>query len=151
MKTHPIMLPNHGGEDVQVATLYHHPNGEAVVETTTSIRHINLPAAMSHLRTAWPHAYLAEAVRQDAPAAEDEPTLETLIHHCHTLCSSSFKAQIIVLAELDVIKINAESAGNCVRRRTKILHPPRTAAVIAEAIAWLDAVHTEYTQSATCG
>ena len=80
MKTQAIMLPSHGGEDQQVATLYHYDNGDVIVESPNATRHLSMAHALEHIRARWPWAYLAESVRDDTPPVPGQaPHLGDLI------------------------------------------------------------------------
>ena len=57
------MLPSHGGEDVQAATLTEYQDGSCSIETGSSITTDHKAAALDIIKCRWPGAYIAEAVR----------------------------------------------------------------------------------------
>ena len=63
MKTYPIILPSHGGEDVQAATLTEYQDGSCSIETGSTITTDHKAAAIDVIKRRWPSAYIAEAVR----------------------------------------------------------------------------------------
>ena len=71
MKTYPIMLPSHGGEDVQAATLTEYGDGSCVIETGSTVTTDHKAAAIDVIKRRWPSAYIAEAVRIEPEAAPE--------------------------------------------------------------------------------
>ena len=54
MKTYPIMLPSHGGEDVQAATLTEYADGGCVIETGSTVTTDHKAAAIATEFVNWP-------------------------------------------------------------------------------------------------
>lgn len=92
MKTYPIILPSHGGEDVQAATLTEYADGSCVIETGSTVTTDHKAAAIDVIKRRWPSAYLAEAVRDDTPPAEAKPTLADLLKLAQQLTSNGILA-----------------------------------------------------------
>ena len=147
MKTYPIMLPSHGGEDVQAATLTEYADGSCVIETGSSITTDHKAAAIDVIKRRWPNAYIAEAVRIE-PEAAPEPTLGDLLNLAVRLNSSTLKIDVEFNAEQNVLYIdtNCRHASRRYRLREIRLNPdnPHTtadglmlAAKTKAAIDWL--------------
>ena len=105
MKTYPIMLPSHGGEDVQAATLTEYADGSCSIETGSSITTDHKAAAIDVIKRRWPNAYLAEAVRIESEAAP-EPTLGDLLNLAVRLNSPTLKIDVEFNAEQNVLYID---------------------------------------------
>ena len=93
MKTYPIMLPCHGGEDVQAATLTEYQDGSCVIETGSTITTDHKAAAIDIIKRLWPSAYIAEAVRIE-PEAAPEPTLGDLLNLAVRLNSEIYQIEV---------------------------------------------------------
>lgn len=93
MKTYPIMLPCHGGEDVQAATLTEYQDGSCVIETGSTITTDHKAAALDIIKRLWPSAYIAEAVRIE-PEAAPEPTLGDLLNLAVRLNSETYQIEV---------------------------------------------------------
>lgn len=105
MKTYPIMLPSHGGEDVQAATLTEYADGSCSIETGSSITTDHKAAAIDVIKRRWPSAYIAEAVRIE-PEAAPEPTLGDLLNLAVRLNSPTLKIDVEFNAEQNVLYID---------------------------------------------
>jgi len=151
MKTYPIMLPSHGGEDVQAATLTEYQDGSCSIETGSSITTDHKAAAIDVIKRRWPAAYIAEAVRDDTPPAEAKPTLTDLLKLAQQLTGSGILA-------VDV-EYNSRYGSlilyACVEPRPKArwleyeicyweLGDNELAAAIQAAIDWLTDLHKQY-------
>ena len=62
MKTYPVMLPCHGGEDVEIATIAETADGRYTI-LRNHIQTDNKADALEIIRRSWPQAYLGESVR----------------------------------------------------------------------------------------
>ncbi len=62
MKTYPVMLPYHGGEDVEIATITETADGRCTI-LRNHIQTDNKADALEIIRQSWPQAYLGESVR----------------------------------------------------------------------------------------
>lgn len=93
MKTYPIMLPSHGGEDVQAATLTEYQDGSCSIETGSSITTDHKAAAIDVIKRRWPNAYIAESVRIE-PEAAPEPTLGDLLNLAVRLNSEAYQIEV---------------------------------------------------------
>lgn len=62
MKTYPVMLPCHGGEDVKIATITETADGRCTI-LRNHIQTDNKADALEIIRQSWPQAYLGESVR----------------------------------------------------------------------------------------
>ena len=62
MKTYPVMLPCHGGEDVKVATIAETADGRCTI-LRNHIQTDNKVEALEIIRQRWPQAYIGESVR----------------------------------------------------------------------------------------
>ena len=62
MKTYPVMLPCHGGEDVKVATIAETADGRCTI-LRNHIQTDNKVDALEIIRQSWPQAYIGESVR----------------------------------------------------------------------------------------
>lgn len=62
MKTYPVMLPCHGGEDVKVATIIETTDGRCTI-LQNHIQTDNKVDALEIIRQNWPQAYIGESVR----------------------------------------------------------------------------------------
>ena len=87
------MLPSHGGEDVQAATLTEYADGSCSIETGSSITTDHKAAAIDVIKRRWPSAYLAEAVRIE-PEAAPEPTLGDLLELAVRLNSEAYQIEV---------------------------------------------------------
>lgn len=105
MKTYPIMLPSHGGEDVQAATLTEYQDGSCVIETGSTVTTDHKAAAIDVIKRRWPSAYIAEAVRIESEAAP-EPTLGDLLNLAVRLNSPTLKIDVEFNAEQNVLYID---------------------------------------------
>ena len=105
MKTYPIMLPSHGGEDVQAATLTEYQDGSCVIETGSTVTTDHKAAAIDVIKRRWPSAYIAEAVRVE-PEAAPEPTLGDLLNLAVRLNSPTLKIDVEFNAEQNVLYID---------------------------------------------
>ena len=154
MKTYPIMLPSHGGEDVQAATLTEYADGSCVIETGSSITTDHKAAAIDVIKRRWPSAYIAEAVRIE-PEAAPEPTLGDLLNLAVRLNSPTLKIDVEFNAEQNVLYIdtNFRHAAHRDRLCEIRLNPnnPHTtadglmlAAKTQAAIDWLTDLHKKY-------
>ena len=93
MKTYPIMLPCHGGEDVQAATMTEYADGSCVIETGSTITTDHKATALDIIKRLWPSAYIAEAVRIE-PEAAPEPTLGDLLNLAVRLNSETYQIEV---------------------------------------------------------
>ncbi|HHK5986278.1 TPA: hypothetical protein ACQWGQ_001710 [Neisseria subflava] len=93
MKTYPIMLPSHSGEDVQAATLTEYADGGCVIETGSTVTTDHKAAAIDVIKRRWPSAYIAEAVRIE-PEAAPEPTLGDLLNLAVRLNSETYQIEV---------------------------------------------------------
>ena len=87
------MLPSHGGEDVQAATLTEYADGSCVIETGSIITTGNKATALDVIKRCWPSAYIAEAVRIE-PEAAPEPTLGDLLNLAVRLNSKTYRIEV---------------------------------------------------------
>ena len=87
------MLPCHGGEDVQAATLTEYQDGSCVIETGSTITTDHKAAALDIIKRLWPSAYIAEAVRIE-PEAAPEPTLGDLLNLAVRLNSETYQIEV---------------------------------------------------------
>ena len=62
MKTYPVMLPCHGGEDVKVAAIIETIDGRCTI-FRTRIQTDNKVEALEIIRQRWPQAYIGESAR----------------------------------------------------------------------------------------
>lgn len=62
MKTYPVMLPCHGGEDVKVATIAETADGRCTI-LRNHIQTDNKVEALEIIRQRWPQAYIGESAR----------------------------------------------------------------------------------------
>lgn len=62
MKTYPVMLPCHGGEDVEIATITETADGRCTI-LRNRIQTDNKVDALEIIRQSWPQAYIGESVR----------------------------------------------------------------------------------------
>lgn len=62
MKTYPVMLPCHGGEDVVIATIAETADGRRTI-LRNHIQTDNKVDALEIIRQSWPQAYIGESVR----------------------------------------------------------------------------------------
>lgn len=62
MKTYPVMLPCHGGEDVEIAFIAETADGRCTI-FRTRIQTDNKVEALEIIRQRWPQAYIGESVR----------------------------------------------------------------------------------------
>ena len=62
MKTYPVMLPCHGGEDVKVASIAETADGRCTI-LRNHIQTDNKVEALEIIRQRWPQAYIGESVR----------------------------------------------------------------------------------------
>ncbi|WP_188209631.1 hypothetical protein [Neisseria subflava] len=62
MKTYPVMLPCHGGEDVEIASIAETEDGRCTI-LRNHIQTDNKAAALEIIRQSWPQAYIGESVR----------------------------------------------------------------------------------------
>ena len=63
MKTYPVMLPCHGGEDVKVAAIIETIDGRCTIKIRTHIQTNNKADALEIIRQRWPQAYIGESAR----------------------------------------------------------------------------------------
>ena len=63
MKTYPVMLPCHGGEDVVIATIAETADGRCTI-LRNHIQTNNKVDALEIIRQSWPQAYIGESVRE---------------------------------------------------------------------------------------
>lgn len=147
------MLPSHGGEDVQAATLTEYADGSCVIETGSTVTTDHIAAAIDIIKRRWPSAYIAEAVRIE-PEAAPEPTLGDLLNLAVRLNSSTLKIDVEFNAEQNVLYIdtNFRHAATPDRLCEIRLNPnnPHTtadglmlAAKIQAAIDWLTDLHKQ--------
>ena len=62
MKTYPVMLPCHGGEDVEIATIDETADGRCTI-LRNHIQTDSKVDALEIIRQRWPQAYIGESVR----------------------------------------------------------------------------------------
>ena len=62
MKTYPVMLPCHGGEDVEIASSAETEDGRCTI-LRNHIQTDNKADALEIIRQSWPQAYIGESVR----------------------------------------------------------------------------------------
>lgn len=62
MKTYPVMLPCHGGEDVEIAAIAETADGRCII-LRNHIQTDSKADALEIIRQSWPQAYLGESVR----------------------------------------------------------------------------------------
>ena len=62
MKTYPVMLPCHGGEDVEITTITETADGRCTI-LRNRIQTDNKVDALEIIRQSWPQAYIGESVR----------------------------------------------------------------------------------------
>ena len=62
MKTYPVMLPCHGGEDIEIASIAETADGRCTI-FRTRIQTDNKVEALEIIRQRWPQAYIGESVR----------------------------------------------------------------------------------------
>ena len=62
MKTYPVMLPCHGGEDVEIASIAETEDGRCTI-LRIHIQTDNKADALEIIRQSWPQAYIGESVR----------------------------------------------------------------------------------------
>ena len=62
MKTYPVMLPCHSGEDVEIATIAETADGRCTI-LRNHIQTDNKVEALEIIRQRWPQAYIGESVR----------------------------------------------------------------------------------------
>ena len=62
MKTYPVMLPCHGGEDVEIASIAETEDGRCTI-LRNRIQTDNKADALEIIRQSWPQAYIGESVR----------------------------------------------------------------------------------------
>lgn len=62
MKTYPVMLPCHGGEDVEISSIAETADGRCTI-FRTRIQTDNKVEALEIIRQRWPQAYIGESVR----------------------------------------------------------------------------------------
>lgn len=62
MKTYPVMLPCHGGEDAEIATIAETADGRCRI-LRNHIQTDNKAEALEIIRQSWPQAYIGESVR----------------------------------------------------------------------------------------
>ena len=104
MKTYPIMLPCHGGEDVQAATMTEYQDGSCVIETGSTVTTDHKAAAIDIIKHRWPGAYIAEAVRiEPENTSAAAPTT-----HWGSLLDLAIEAQASHCLDVDV-SYNARS------------------------------------------
>lgn len=153
MKTYPIMLPSHGGEDVQAATLTEYADGSCSIETGSSITTDHKAAAIDVIKRRWPSAYLAEAVRIE-PEAVPEPTLGDLLNLAVRLNGPTLKIDVEFNAEQNVLYIDTNfrhdsRRGRLCEIRLNPDNPHTTAdglmlaAKTQAAIDWLTDLHKQ--------
>lgn len=154
MKTYPIMLPSHGGEDVQAATLTEYQDGSCSIETGSSITTDHKAAAIDVIKRRWPSAYLAEAVRIE-PEAAPEPTLGDLLNLISRLNGEGFyidlrfhgfgHSMIVgVICNSGMVheELALEVITNPEKRRRYAL--PTENVLAQNAIDWLTDLHKKY-------
>lgn len=61
MKTYPVMLPCHGGEDVEIASIAETEDGRCTI-LRNHIQTDNKADALEIIRQSWPQAYIGESV-----------------------------------------------------------------------------------------
>ena len=62
MKTYPVMLPCHVGEDVEIASIAETEDGRCTI-LRNHIQTDNKADALEIIRQSWPQAYIGESVR----------------------------------------------------------------------------------------
>lgn len=62
MKTYPVMLPCHGGEDVEIASIAETEDGRCTI-LRNHIQTDNKADALEIIRQSWLQAYIGESVR----------------------------------------------------------------------------------------
>lgn len=62
MKTYPVMLPCHCGEDVEIASIAETEDGRCTI-LRNHIQTNNKADALEIIRQSWPQAYIGESVR----------------------------------------------------------------------------------------
>ena len=62
MKTYPVMLPCHGGEDGEIATIAETADGRCTI-LRNHIQTDSKVDALEIIRQSWPQAYIGESVR----------------------------------------------------------------------------------------
>lgn len=159
MKTHPIMIPAHGMEDVKAGAIFQAADGACLIETGISQSADNLASALEFVRRRWPNAYLGEAERCESPPPA---ALSDLFALAVSLNSEQFAVTVEFCGRMQRVEISVftgkpftDPTPSCWHsfclNHYFIQEPPEPEARIQRAIDWLNDQHQTFLQQTTQG